>query len=178
MDVDVEDTAQGTTHLELLKILKNCLEILIVWLCSYFSKTKPIELKKCIKRQGKHLPPERRKFIRFPGDATVSTGKAGLFFTCKWLFLFLLVSFNPVMSESLISSTFRDVENAKEDPFHASTIVELNNLERSKVIVEQTNKRTNTTVIYNFFSTPSPHHPIHFFLTVSLLSIFYLFFHS
>jgi hypothetical protein len=71
-----------------------------------------IPKRKRYRRQGKDLPPERRKLIRFPGDGTGCTGKAGsLFFKCKWLFVSLLVGFNPVMCESLLSSTFGDVKN-------------------------------------------------------------------
>ena len=75
-------------------------------------KPKPIELKERIKRQSKDLPPERRKFIRLPGDGASCNEKAGsLFFKCKWLLVSFLVAFNPVMCESLISATFGDVEN-------------------------------------------------------------------
>jgi hypothetical protein len=78
----------------------------------YFFKPK----RKRYRRQGKDLPPERRKFIRFPGDGTGCTGKASLlFFKCKWLFVSLLVAFNPVMCQSLISSTNGDVENLNGD---------------------------------------------------------------
>ena len=78
----------------------------------YFFKPK----RKRYRRQGKDLPPERRKLIRFPGDGTGCTGKAGsLFFKCKWLFVSFLVGFNPVMCESLFSSTFGDVENRNVD---------------------------------------------------------------
>ena len=71
----------------------------------YFTKPKPIELNQSIKRQGKHLPPERRELIRSPGDSTGCNGKAEvLFFKCQWLFAFLLVGFNPV-------NAVGDVEN-------------------------------------------------------------------
>ena len=84
----------------------------VLVLIRYYSKPKPIELKERIKRQGKDFPPERRKFIRLPGDGASCNEKAGsLFFKCKWLLVSFLVGFNPVMCESLISATFRDVEN-------------------------------------------------------------------
>ena len=73
---------------------------------SYFSKPKPFERNENFRRQGKQLPPERRKFIRFSEDGTGCNGKAGsLVFKCRWLIVLFLVGFNPVMCQSLFSST-------------------------------------------------------------------------
>merc|ERR1712166_42379 len=73
----------------------------LVLMHSYFSKPKPFERNESFRRQGKQLPPERRKFIRFAEDGTGCNGKAGsLVFKCRWLLVSFLVGFNPVMCES------------------------------------------------------------------------------